>query len=362
MQRRKAFMGAVLASVLFGGAAATTAAEDQWNEMLAKAREEGTVVLGTNQGNPKFRQGVSKAMEAYGVKVETRVLRGSELNAIVARECSVERPSMDLLLSGNSEVLRLYPKGCLAPLEPKLVLTEVRNREKWRGGVLKWTDPENKFLLQTAEPLYGSVAMNTELIKPGQIRTAQDLLDPSYKGKITSYDPRRGGAGQSDATYLVSLFGEEFVRRLFIDQEVGYTANHRQLADGIARGVYAIGIGTVERAVEPLRKKGMPIAMVTLADAPGYLTGGSSVIKLVQGAPHPNAAAVLANWLASRKGQQVFTDVVGQPSRRTDVSLDKVPEYRIPKDGVEYLDTYAYDFYAKKRPVIRKRLIELLGR
>ncbi len=36
-------------------------------------------------------------------------------------------------------------------------------------------------------------------------------------------------------------------------------------------------------------------------------------------APHPNAAKVLINWLLSREGQEVFSNAMGQPTRRLDV-------------------------------------------
>ncbi|PYJ68080.1 MAG: hypothetical protein DME76_13480, partial [Verrucomicrobia bacterium] len=36
-------------------------------------------------------------------------------------------------------------------------------------------------------------------------------------------------------------------------------------------------------------------------------------------APHPNAAKVYVNWLLSREGQEVFSNAMGQPTRRLDV-------------------------------------------
>lgn len=363
MKRDRALLMFVFVFSVFSVLQVKAAWGEDWQRVLTGARKEGKAVLGTNQGKPKFRQAVSAAFKKrFGFDVELRSMRGGELTAVAKRECAAGRPSMDVMLSGNSDVIILYPKGCLAPVKSRLLLPEVVNLKLWQQGFLKWTDPEGRYLIQTAEPLYGSILVNSDLIKPGQITLAKDLLRPEYKGKIASYDPRRGGAGQSDATYLLNIFGEEFVRRLFMDQGVVYTANHRQLADWIARGVYSIGLGTVERAVEPIRKEGLPLRIVAFKDAPGYLTGGSSVVKMIKDAPHPNAATVLLNWLLSKEGQQIFTDLVGQPSRRTDVSFKRVPEYRIPQKGGKYLDTYAYEFYAKKRPKIKKDLLKMLGR
>jgi ABC-type Fe3+ transport system substrate-binding protein len=270
---------------------------------------------------------------------------------------------MDVLLSGNSELLSLYPKSCLAPLKPKLLLPEVLEAKNWRGGFLKWNDPEGQYLLQMSEATYGWTVVNTDQIKQGDLTMAKDLLRSEYKGKIASFDPRAGGAGQGRATYMLTALGEEYVRNLYLDQKVTYTSNHQQLADWIARGVYSIGLGAVERIFEPMRKESLPIGVVaSFSDAPGYLTGGSSVTKLIKDAPHPNAAVILVNWLASREAQAIYTQSVLQPSRRTDVNLKDVPEYLIPKPGVKYLDSYSHEFYAKKRPEAIKRVIDLLGR
>jgi iron(III) transport system substrate-binding protein len=196
-----------------------------------------------------------------------------------------------------------------------------------------------------------------------KVKVSKDLLKPEYKGRIASYDPRRSGAGQSDATYLLTVLGEEYVRQLFVDQKIVFTTDHRQLAEWIARGTYLIGVGSVDRTVEPLRRENLPIEIITsLEDAPGYLTGGSSVLKLVKDSPHPNAARVLVNWLASKEGQDIFEFASGHPSRRVDTSRKGIPAHRIPKPGIKYLDTYTYDFYTKKRPEITKKLVTLLGR
>ena len=340
------------------------AAPGDWESLVTKARQERRVVLGTDVSVASFRQGITGAFaKQFGFDIELRVLEGAQLSAIAGRECAAGRPSMDVLLSGNSELISLYPKGCLAPLKPKLILAEVLEPKNWRGGFLKWNDPDGQYLLQLSEAAYGWTVVNTDQIKPGDLVTAKDLLRPEYKGKIASFDPRGGGAGQGRATYILTALGEDYVRSLYVDQKVTYTSNHQQLADWVARGVYAVGLGAVERIFEPMRKEGLPIGVIaSFADAPGYLTGGSSVVKLTKDAPHPNAAAVLLNWIASRDAQEIYSQSVLQPSRRTDVNAKDIPEYLIPKPGVKYLDSYGYEFYAKKRPEVTKRVIELLGR
>lgn len=343
---------------------ANSASPGDWEQAVARARQEGRVVLGSNLGIPSFRQGVTSLFaKRFGIEVELRVLEGAELTTVASRECAAGRPSMDVMLGGLSELITLYPKGCLAPAKPRLLFEEVANPQNWKGGILKWNDPEGQYFLQTADQVYGSIAINSGRLKPKDIASSKDLLRPEYNGKIVSFDPRKSGAGQSDATYWLVVLGEDYVRRLFVDQKVVYTSDHRQLAEWIARGVHLIGLGTVDRTIEPLRQEGLPIGIVpSLSDAPGYLTGGSSILKVVKDSPHPNGATVLLNWLASKEGQDIFSQSTGHPSRRTDVGTKGVPNHRIPNPELNYLDTYTYDFYTKRRPEISKKLAELLGR
>lgn len=344
--------------------AAWSAAPIQWDSLVSRGQQEKRVVLGTDISIGNFRQAITNGFaKQFGIDLELRVLEGAQLVAIASRECAAGRPSMDVLLSGNSELISLYPKGCLSPVKTKLILSEVTDVKYWRGGALKWNDPEGQYLLQTSEAAYGWTVINTDQIKPGELSLAKDLLRPEYRGKIASFDPRSGGAGQGRATYMMTALGEEYVRSLYVDQKVTYTANHQQLAEWIARGIYSIGLGAVERIFEPMRKEGLPIGVIaSFGDAPGYLTGGSSVMKLIKDGPNPNAAAVLLNWFAAKEAQTIYGKNVLQPSRRTDVAVKEIPDYLIPKADAKYLDSYGYEFYAKKRPEAIKRLIELLGR
>jgi len=352
------------AALSYAGEARQTQADD-WDKILARARQDGRVTLGSNLGTPEFRQGVTTAFaKRYGVTLEIRVLEGAELVAVAGRECAAGRASMDVLLSGLSELITLHPKGCLAPVKTKLLLPEVADGKYWRGGNLKFNDLEGQYLLQLSEfASFGRLLFNTDLIKPQELRTTADLLKPKFKGKIAGFDPRISGAGQATAAYLLTTFGEDYIRKLYLDQSVVYSTNHRQLSDWVARGNYFMALGVQERGFDPFMKEGFPLKVLnSLDDAPGYLLGGSGVVKVMKDSPHPDGAIVLLNWLASKEGQEIFSRTVDQPSRRVDVQLDDVPSYLYPKPGVKYLDTYSHDFYTKKRPEVMKVLANLLGR
>lgn len=340
------------------------AAEEDWNDVLSKARKEGRVVLGTIAGGPDFRDSISNAFrKRFGFDLVLRVLRSAELTTLLDRECDAGRTTFDVVASGNSELRSLYPKGCLQPIKPKLILPEVANLKNWRDGLLKFNDPKREYILQPTEQYYGGgILINTDRTKPGELKSAKDLLNPIYRGKIASFDPRRAGPGQAMATYLLTVFGEDYLRNLYLGQKVVITTDDRQLVDWIVRGVHQLAIGYAPRAVEIFRRQGLPIDVTRVADAPGYSTGGVTVLKLMKDSPHPNGAIVLLNWLASKEGQTIISRTVGELSRRTDVSVDDVPHYSKPRPGVKYLDTYDHEFYINKREAITERLLAILGR
>jgi ABC-type Fe3+ transport system substrate-binding protein len=339
------------------------ASGDQWNEVLTSARKEGRVVLGSIQGGPEFRQAIANGFrKRFGVDLVLRVLRSAELTTVLDRECDAGRPTIDVVISGNSELRTLLPKGCLQPVKPKLLLPEVVKLEYWRGGFLKFNDPQRQFLLQPTEQFYGGIMINSNLVKAGEILSAKDLLKAAYKGKIASVDPRRPGPGQAMATYLLTVFGDDFLRKLYLDQKPVFTTDDRQLADWVARGVHLIGLGTTPRGVEPLRKQGLPLGVIHPKDAPGYSTGGVGIVKMIKNSSYPNAATILVNWLVSKEGQTIYSRGVSELSRRTDVQVDEIPEYIRPQPGVKYLDTYDHEFYLDRREEVTERLLKTLGR
>ena len=230
-----------MASLSYAGEA-RQAQSDDWEKILARARQDGRVTLGTNLGTPEFRQSITSAFtKKYGITLELRVLEGAELVTVAGRECAAGRASMDVLLSGLSELITLHPKGCLAPVKPKLLLPEVADGKFWRGGALKFNDLEGQYLLQLSEfASFGRLLFNTDQVKPQELRTTADLLKAKFKGKIAGFDPRVSGAGQATAAYLLTVFGEDYIRKLYLGQAVVYSTNHRQLGEWVARGTYSM--------------------------------------------------------------------------------------------------------------------------
>jgi len=213
-----------------------------------------------------------------------------------------------------------------------------------------------------AERQAGIYSLNTAQVKPEEIKTAQDLLNPKFKGKIVVHDPTVPGTGSNDAARLYVQFGEDYVKKLYIDQKPMILRDRRQITDALVRGAYPIALGAEDGDLERLRKEGVPLHFIySLSDLPGSLSAGIGQAALFNHAPHPNAAKLFINWIASKEGLEVFARARGEAPTRNDIdALAFLPPESVPKPGVKYFDTYEWEFTLSTKEKIRARMGELL--
>jgi ABC-type Fe3+ transport system substrate-binding protein len=335
-------------------------AGEAWIRTLAAARKEGTVSV---VGTPSLAAAFAEAFKRdTGIELQYLGLNPAEAQVRLAREAKANNITVDVAVGGSSDLLTLLPAGLLNPILPQLLLPTVTDSKNWRGGAIRWADNASSHMLKGSRYIVGWPVVNADIVKPDAIRSWRDLLKPEYKGKIAAFDPRAGGPGQGVAGYLTDRFGIEFVKQLYLGQEVQYATNNRQLVEWAARGTAPIILGSIQSVIEQFKGAGFKLAVLAPEDGPGYLTSGFSVLEQLKGTlPHPNAATVFINWYASRTGQEVYTKVMLEPSARRDVELEIVPDYVKPKDGVDYPDTYSEDWYVNVRPKVSKLVIDALG-
>jgi iron(III) transport system substrate-binding protein len=336
-------------------------AGEDWKKVLAAAKKEGKVVVA---GAAPLSKNISAQFERdTGIPVEFVIANTSELATRLQREAQSGNTSIDVAFGGGVEFFTMYLPGYLEPIAPRLMLPGVTNPANWIGGKMKWFDNKNAYMMQVANWVHGWAVLNSDKVDVAKIRNWSDLLKPEYKGKIAAYDPRLGGPGQSAGAYLTHQFGIDFVKKLFIGQEVIYTRDSRQLVEWAARGTYPIVLGAIQSEVDRFQKSGMKQLVVpVLADGPGTLTGGFSVVTTPKGGPNPNATTVFVNWIASRPGHTAYASAMLEASTRTDTQLPIVPDYVKPRQGSKYtLDQYSEDWYKDERPKISKALVEALG-
>jgi len=98
--------------------------------------------------------------------------------------------------------------------------------------------------------------------------------------------------------------------------------SHILVAELVAAGEIPIVLTAYNNNVETLKQKGAPIEWKVLP--PTF--GRSSSIGLIKRAPHPHAAALLADFLLSDDGQQIIKSLNRVPaSQSVDSPLNKFP-------------------------------------
>jgi ABC-type Fe3+ transport system substrate-binding protein len=334
-------------------------AGDDWKRVLAQARQEGKVVVAALTGE------LSRTMpEAFkrdtGIEMEFVTATTGALQTRLEREVAAGNVTIDVAIGGGSEVT-IYYKGNLVPIKPQLILPGVLAPESWVDGKPHWLDNAGAYMYQGTNWVHGWPIANPKANGVAALASWKDLLKPEFRGKIAAFDPLAPGPGQAIAAYLVEMFGIDFLKQLYLDQRVVYTRDSRQLAEWIARGTYAVGLGAVQSPVELYRSQGLEILVPTMKDGPGYLIGGFSLTKQVKGAPHPYAAQVFHNWFASKNGSEIFSEATLEASTRKDVNPPAIPDYIKPVPGVKYINQYDENWYVKQRPQYIAAVIAGLG-
>jgi len=331
-----------------------------WQTVLAAAKKEGKIAVA---GPPELAGPLAEGFKRdTGIEVEYLAGEARDRSSRVGREVRNGNVTLDFIFTGAVE-LPLVKEGYFEDESAKFLLPGVKDGKNWKNGAPKWVDNTKKYMLQ-AQGLISSIPLyDGNAIKPGELTSWKDLLDPKYKGKIVAYDPRSGGPGVATAGYIGATMGMDYVKQLYIGQEVVYSTNSRQMAEWIARGVDKVALGVTPADYQTLTKAGIKnIIPAELKDGPGSFSGGYSVVLVPKGAPHPNAATVFLNWYASVPGQTIFGKALKNSSLRTDVPDDpSIPAYTIPKAGVHYQDQYSEDFVMNVRTKVVEEVNQAFG-
>jgi len=336
-------------------------AEKDWNAALTAAKKEGKVTV-VGAPDPVMRNEiVPRFTSRFGIPVEFLAGRSSELAARIKTERQAGLNTVDLFMSGISVSIGLYTEKLLDPLKPLLTLPEVADPSKWKKGKLWFIDPEDKYILRAFSSVASAVHINTDYVKPADLKAVRDLLNPQWRGKIATEDPTDSGSGQNQASRFYVQMGEDFVRRLYADQKPVITRDRRQLADWLARGTYPICLSCREDDVAALRKDGFPILEIfNFSDIAGSIGGSPWLLEVLSKPPHPNAAKIFANWIVSKEGLEIYSRGHGASTLRTDVDESFLKPETIPRPGVNYFDTSDWKWSTTGRKEVEERVKKLL--
>ncbi len=339
------------------------AAQDKgWEQTLTAAKKEGSVVV-VGSPDPVMRSDIIPKFTArYGIPVEFLAGRSSETAERLRTERAAGIYSVDVFLSGPDTTATVYyPEKMLDPLKPLLVLPEVTDGSKWKKGKLWFADPEERFVLRPFNTVASLLFINTDFVKPNEIRAAKDLLNPKWRGKISTEDITTTGAGANLAARFYQQLGADFVKKLYVDQKTVGTRERRQFTDWLVRGTQPICLNCREDDVRPLEKEGFKVQEIfELSDVTPGINGSPWMLSVANRAPHPNAAKVFANWIAGKEGLELYARGYGSATLRTDIDESYLSPGNIPKANVKYFDDTDWNWIVTGRHDYREKVWKLM--
>ncbi|MBI4523683.1 MAG: extracellular solute-binding protein [Deltaproteobacteria bacterium] len=304
-----------------------TAQGESWDGVIQAAKKESKVVIYATAGWERgFEKGIEIFAKKYGIKVEPLYLRAREAYTRVNTERRAGRQAADVIAVGDTTIASLWQGGGLEHWLPPSI-------KQIRSEVAELADLPRLPITPAQMNLYG-IFINTRLSPAGrEPKCWRDLLDPSWRGKITMDDPRAPGAGY---TWFISTLGhpelgDAFHHKLAQNKPfivTGGGSNELQMA--VVNGQFAIGIPVNTEAIPT--SKGVPAKWIAACEGLYYSLNSAGLIK---GAPHPNAAKLWLDLLLSEDVQRIVGEMrtpvrKGIPTARPEWSLDNAKLLRRP--------------------------------
>ncbi len=311
--------------------------KEEWQRVIDGAKKEGQLSLygGLEITHPDIIAAFTK--EFPFIKITSASGRAADMVTRIVAERRADKYLADVTASGPNGPRTLYLGKILDPIAPALILPEVTDRSKWYGGQHRYADPENKYIFMFEGTIVSTgISYNTKLMGADEIKSYWDMLEPKWKGKLLGQDPR----GPALLTPVLILYhrpgiGPEFVRRLYTETDITLFRDRRQGTNWLATGKFPLC--HLCRDIDKAVQQGLPVDEISpekLKEGGTIGGGGSSVIALINRAPHPNAAKVFINWYLSGDGQSVWQKVMNvKEVEASDSMRIDIPKNDVLPDG-----------------------------
>jgi len=308
----------IAALALVPWAAAAQSWQDEWKALQERAR--GQTLMVTHQPNDSIPLVFEEFTKKTGIKVETTVSRPSSTLARMQTEQRNGQHVWDLWWGGTSNMVNnAAPAGLLEKLEQFLVLPEVKDPAAWRHPDFIFGD-SGRHVFTDINEINFALLRNVKVVPEVKIATADDLLNPKLKGKISSRDASTPNFGTFALATLYHQKGGAFLTKLLKEQQVKIYENPQQLETAINRGGQAVSIGLESSIWDQCRKDGGCKDVEQLKQFSVAISWGMSVPK---NPPHPDAVKVWLNWFMSKEGQQAKVRVWPEHNRTGALSMRK---------------------------------------
>jgi iron(III) transport system substrate-binding protein len=282
-------IAAMTAACGSGSGGTTEPVEGNWEEVVAAANDEGSVMLYSSQ-NPKILESVKAAWNKEYPQINLEFVRGTDSDLIprIDAENRTKSGIADVhIVTDTAWIDSASESGAYST---KLVGgPSFENPDYDVDASVK----KDTFFLDGATTL--GMGWNTAEVPEG-ISSPTDILDPKYRGKVGVVNPNGIATYVDLYDFYRENFGDDYVEKLAAQKPRIYPS-----ALGVSQALTS-GEIAVSPTVQPLVSEKVSGAPVDWR-LPEPTWGSPFYGHVTAVAPHPNAAQVLADFLVSPKGQ-----------------------------------------------------------
>jgi iron(III) transport system substrate-binding protein len=308
-------------------------------EVFNAALKEARVVWYGATSSDAFLSGggIERFEKRFGIRLEQVQGRLRGLTDRLKTEGAVGRISADIFQANDQYLLEIYKAGLMA---------------KWKPPAPELDKFDPNSFMRNPEGYWWPVqisaqalVVNTKMVKPDEIKSYWDLVDPKWQGKVVTRDPRSAGGGlnQFMGFMVEPTLGMDFIKKFAATKPSIIQGGTAATKDAVIRGQFAIGLNGRGEFMLDL-PKGAPLAFVVPKEGQSWTP---SSIGMLDKAPHPNAAKLLLTWFYEFPQLQLWTDVargLPHPDVKESVPEMSIARYplmtRIPEDVLEDSDGF----------------------
>ncbi|MHA6622578.1 ABC transporter substrate-binding protein [Pseudonocardia sp. DLS-67] len=276
-----------------GGEAAVTAMQ----ELYRAARDSGKTTVTVYGPGEKDREPLYEVFSQRFPEIDVTpvYIVGPEATAKIQAEFASGQHVADLVQEGNTSVSPQIAEGKLVPFRP--VTAEGSGFAEPTGHATA-----------ASGSVFG-IVYNTNLMSPEDAPKGwADLLDPAYRGKMTSDETTRNGGSFGVLSHLLwdVRYDDAFLQGLAA-QEITMQASGAVAGSAVATGQFALDPFYPYSFYLRDKEQGAPIEFVFPTE--GGVHVSEHYLALLEGAPNPDAAKLLMTWLFTPEGQQAAADI-----------------------------------------------------
>lgn len=266
-------------------------------ELVAKAKTEGQVTLMYGSPLITMQAVIADFNKAYpGIKVNLERRSGAQGAQSLIQESRAGVRRIDVVQSTEVESGHdIVKEGLLVAYEP----TNIDEFKPIAKGLAPY--------LYAPSTIRSIVMYNPKLVTDEEVeklRSWDGVLDPAFKGRISVVEPSIGAAA-APLLYIMNTasLGETFLTKLKAQKPAIYL-NSTLGREAVTSAQQAVSIFSQFDSIAMSDfQRGSPVRY--LYPTPTVEYAGSNW-GILAGAPHPNAARLLAAWIMSREGGLAF--------------------------------------------------------